>query len=285
MRHRLTSSNTRVWLFLVLALASTWAFWIPAAFISQRSQDLGRLFQTLGGAMPLAMTVILLFWRGDARERQNFLHRAIDINRISLVWAVAALLTVPVLTGTGIAADRLLGGNGVAIEAELHGTSVWQFVSFTLFILLFGPIPEELAWRGYALDHLQARYNPLHASLILGSFWLIWHLPLFFVSGSYQQGLGIGTPAFWLFLADKIPQTIIMTLIFNHTRRSILSAILFHFSVNFTGELLALTNRAETVYIALLISLSVLAAFLITRKASAQVFDIHSTRSEKANML
>ncbi|MGJ3252053.1 MAG: hypothetical protein ACFE0J_13115 [Elainellaceae cyanobacterium] len=42
-----------------------------------------------------------------------------------------------------------------------------------------------------------------------------------------------------------------MTWIFNNTNRSILSAILFHFMVNGTGELVELTLSAEITYVAL----------------------------------
>jgi len=33
--------------------------------------------------------------------------------------------------------------------------------------LLFGLLPEEMAWRGHVLDGLQARWNALTASLVL----------------------------------------------------------------------------------------------------------------------
>ncbi|HKZ83727.1 MAG TPA: hypothetical protein VJ793_08725 [Anaerolineae bacterium] len=39
--------------------------------------------------------------------------------------------------------------------------------------------------------------------------------------------------------------SILYTWIYNNTGRSTLSAILFHFMVNFTGELFALSPRAE----------------------------------------
>jgi uncharacterized protein len=116
-------------------------------------------------------------------------------------------------------------------------------------IFLFGPLPEEMAWRGFALDGLQSRLNALSSSLILGLAWTVWHLPLFFIQGSYQQGLGMGTPLFWLYMLDKIPQSIWMTWIYNNNRRSTLSAVLFHFMVNFVGELFNFPFQGEVFYI------------------------------------
>jgi membrane protease YdiL (CAAX protease family) len=87
-------------------------------------------------------------------------------------------------------------------------------------MLFFGPVPEELGWRGCALDRLQERDSALISSLIIGGTWALWHLPLFFIAGTYQHGLGVGTPAFWLFMVTKFPDSILMTWIYNNTRRS-----------------------------------------------------------------
>lgn len=37
---------------------------------------------------------------------------------------------------------------------------------------------EELGLRGFALPHLQKRRSPFRASLIIGIFWALWHLPV-----------------------------------------------------------------------------------------------------------
>lgn len=168
-----------------------------------------------------------------------------DCTRIRGRWYAVILLMVPGLTGLGVAGDMALGGRGADLAAAArlveHPSAVLPFV---VFVLLFGPVPEELAWREYALEQLQQRWNALVSSVVLGGLWTVWHVPLFFLTGTYQQRLGVGTPGFWLFMLDKVPQSILMTWIYNNTHRSTLSAVLVHFMVNCVGELCRLTPRA-----------------------------------------
>jgi len=109
-------------------------------------------------------------------------------------------------------------------------------VPFLLGVFIYGPFPEELGWRGYALDRLQARWNALVSTLILGAIWALWHLPLFFIKDTLFYSQGAWSPWFWLFVVGVIPTAVIYTWIFNNTRRSTLAAILFHFMSNVTYE-------------------------------------------------
>jgi membrane protease YdiL (CAAX protease family) len=202
--------------------------------------------------MPIAATIALVYLRHPPDFRRGFWQRAIEFKRIGVGWYAVVLLTVPILTALGAVVDVLLGGAGLKLEAaERFVRQPWMFVPFAVFTLAFGPLPEELAWRGYALDGLQGKWNALTSSLILGVAWTVWHLPLFFIQGSYQYTLGLGTARFWLYMMDKVPQSVLMTWIYNNNRRSTLSAILFHFTVNLIGELFGLTLRAEAMYILL----------------------------------
>lgn len=118
-------------------------------------------------------------------------------------------------------------------------------IPFVLFTLIFGPLPEEMGWRGYGLEHLQRRLTALPANLIVGTVWALWHLPLFFLEGTYQSSLGVGTAHFFLFMTGLLPQSVLIAWIYNSTDRSTLSAVLFHFMINLTGEVLTLPHRAE----------------------------------------
>ena len=104
--------------------------------------------------------------------------------------------------------------------------------------------------RNYSLGlyRLQAKWSALISALILGSLWSLWHLPLFYIKGTYQANLGVGSE-FWLFMIGVVPLSFALTWIYNNTRRSILAVIIFHAMVNFTGELIAITERADIILI------------------------------------
>jgi membrane protease YdiL (CAAX protease family) len=235
------------WAFFALTFAWSWLFLIPAAMSGQTAEtSWGALLRCLGGIGPLLAGVLLTRLTQDRESWRDYWQRLIDFRRIGLRWYAVILLTAPALTGLAILIERILGRKGAQVEAVgCFATQPWAVVPFLLFILVFGPLPEEMGWRGYALDRLQARYSALTSSLVLGAAWALWHLPLFFIDGTYQHSLGIGSFSFWLFMVSMSPQAVLITWIFNHTRRSTLAAVLFHFMVNATGEFVALTTQAE----------------------------------------
>ncbi|HEX9615939.1 MAG TPA: type II CAAX endopeptidase family protein [Anaerolineales bacterium] len=266
---RPVSSRARPGLFFFLVYGFTWLFWVPAAVWGAPEPDaLTLMLHYLGGAMPFLVTLALLFLRHDRPFRLDFWRRAVDPRRIGWPWLAFTLLVVPALTGLAALADRLLGGPGLELEAlaRFSGQPL-ALLSYAVFLLLFGPLPEELAWRGYALDGLQRGWSALRASLALGLLWAGWHLPLFFIEGSYQSGRR--EPYFaLLFALGILAQSVVMTWIYNNTHRSTLSAVLVHLMVNFVGELTGLSRSGEGLYILGWILLAVVVAVRMGRWGS-----------------
>jgi membrane protease YdiL (CAAX protease family) len=232
-------------LFFALAYGWSWLFWIPAA-LSARAFDEPPvpLLIALGGIGPLVAAIALIYTTQDRSGRRDYWQRVVDLRRIRAGWYAVTILTVPALTALAVLLDILAGGTGAHLEARFRSGPL-GILPFAVFTLFFGPLPEEVGWRGYALGRLQRRHTALAASLILGIGWTFWHLPLFFVRGSYQNGLGWGSAGFWWYMTDKTFASVLMTWIYNNTRRSTLSAVLFHFLINFVGELVVLTERAD----------------------------------------
>lgn len=242
-----SSKLSSPWFFFLLTFGWSWLFYIPAV-LSGKGADtfLVALLRYLGGAGPLLASITLTYITQDREGRRDYWRRVFDFKRISAGWYAIILLTIPILTALPVLLDVLFGGSGAQLEAAARFIDQpLAILPFVVFNLLFGPIPEELGWRGYALDRLQMKWNALVSSLVLGSVWSLWHLPLFFIKGTYQYDLGLGSSGFWLFMVLMVPASVLYTWIYNNNGRSTLSAVLFHFMTNFIGELFELTERAE----------------------------------------
>lgn len=241
------------WLFFAATFAWTWLFWLVAVGLGVGMDTAaGGLLLSLGIMGPMVTGIGFTYLTRDQAGRRDYWKRITDFKRFGFVWYLIVFLLVPLLSGTAALIDVLLGGRGAAWGDVIlnFGSEPWAIIPSVLFSSII-PFFEELGWRGYVLDRMQARWSALRAGLILGGIWSVWHLPLFFIPGTYQNGLGIGTPAFWLFMVGVVPLTVVFSWIFNNTNRSTLAVFLFHSMVNFTGELIAVTERADTLLIGL----------------------------------
>jgi membrane protease YdiL (CAAX protease family) len=243
------SSRKSPWLYFALTFGWSWLFWIPAALSGQNVMQFPTvLLLVLGGLGPPLAAILLTHLGQDSAERRDFWRRVVDLKRISPAWYAVAFLLSPVLAVLAVAVGLLAGEGLPSFDTALGFLSEpLTIVPFVLFNLAYGPLPEELGWRGYALDRLQSKWSALVSSLILGVMWGLWHLPMFFMQGTYQHDeLIIGSMRFWLgFCASIVALTVLMTWVYNNTRRSTLSAILIHLMVNLTGQVLDLPDQLE----------------------------------------
>lgn len=102
------------------------------------------------------------------------------------------------LVALGLPAALSLGAAGLSLGLGAPGAVQFSELSpltLLLFVLVIG---EELAWRGFALPRLRARYGALGGSLILGLLWAGWHLPNQLIPGLEYYGYGF--PAFTLYV-------------------------------------------------------------------------------------
>lgn len=242
------SADARPWLFLGLTLGLTWSVEFLAAAIDGFIPRWGvTVLHYLGGLMPLAVAAGLTHLKHGRPFQRDFWQRIIDFRRISFVWYLVIFLYTPLKSGLAALIDLTLGGQGIAPEAVSRFAEQPLLIVPTVFFwLIFGPVPEEPGWRGYALDGVESRQSALSASLVVGVAWSLWHVPLFFIEGTWQaEQVGLGTQRFWFYLITIVVEAVLYTWIYNNTSRSTLSAILFHFAGNAFGEMFALSEQAE----------------------------------------
>jgi len=117
---------------------------------------------------------------------------------------------------------------------------------FFIITILGGPLGEEFGWRGFALPYLQKRLNPLFSSVLLGTIWGLWHLPLFFQEGTLHTQIGFKLLP--LYILGEIGLSILITWIYNKTDKSLLvGAIILHNADNFWSSILITDETLTTV--------------------------------------
>jgi uncharacterized protein len=70
--------------------------------------------------------------------------------------------------------------------------SVWVFFPYLLIMILLGGGQEEFGWRSYALPILENKFGIWMANIILGIIHALWHLPLWFITGTSQTFMNFG---------------------------------------------------------------------------------------------
>lgn len=222
-RHQITT-------FFIIAYAITWGIGIIAILFPEQFT---RIVGELNYFNPVAIIAIaaptisatILAWTWEGKPGLKALYARIIQWRFGIQWYAFILIGIPFL---GWLSTLVAGATPVFVI-----TSPLMAVSVFLNLLYTGPLGEELGWRGYALPRLLKQFNPLVASLVLGFFWGVWHLPSFLISSTVQSGLSL--PMFLLF---GLCISIVMTWIFHHTGGSVLAAVLFHYTINISFSII-----------------------------------------------
>lgn len=225
--------------YFLVTFAFSWLFWGLAWFFSRGSEvATGATEDLLAGASPIMLVMILigvfgpffsafmLTWRSQGKAGALELWKSGWRFKIGYKWLLIGLLLFPALWFISLN----LGGAGVSFEAF---TNPLKLLGLTVFMwFLGGPFGEEFGWRGYALPRLLKNYSAMNASVILGIFWVCWHLPLFIIPGSPQAQI-----PFWPWAVGVIALAIIMTWVHVHVGGVVFAALLVHTTSNLAHEL------------------------------------------------
>lgn len=249
-----------LWGFFLFSHGWTWLFWGIVVLLQWEAFVYpGIIFVVLGGIGPMLGGILMSGLVGGRDGLRDLCRRTFDPRLIPARWWLVVLLFIPAVTGLGALLVLSAGWTTQPIhleEARALMANPLSFLLFAGFVLLLGPLPEEIGWRGYLLDHLQLRWNALVASLLVGFAWLTWHLPLFVMVG-YFDAAG-GPPAPVNFAIGIVIASVFYTWIHNNAGRSVLAAVLFHFTQNFTGQFFDLALETRTSQALLFVVLAVL---------------------------
>jgi membrane protease YdiL (CAAX protease family) len=216
--------------YFVIAFAFTGFFWTLAALGARGVIPALPGLTVIGTFGPLVAAVVVTAQESGRAGLRSLLGRILHW-RVAPIWYGVILLGPILLMLAGLALEVVaLGGQPPSLGALFGMLPI--LVILTVYGVIFVTIGEEVGWRGYALPALQARYGALVSSVILGTLWALWHLPVFFNPDTHYSNL-----PFVLQLAFQIPVAILFTWVFNSTGGSVLMAILLHAVLNASTRL------------------------------------------------
>lgn len=241
--------------FFLIAFGWTWIWWW-ILFLSgwvEVPADLGPQLAQGANVSPLIILLVILSPFGPTIGA--FVLTAINEGRAGIItlwkrfwnlkirwpWLLVVFLWWPTLRLITNLVGQILTGESNPIL--LHPDQVWIFIP-PLIISTFinGGMSEEFGWRGYALPRLQAKFNALTSSVLLGIIEGLWHYPLIII-GTWWQNDTVLMLIFWFIVTD-----VLRTWIFNNTNGNLLAAMLFHGMGNTQSDIIWCCSSLAHIY-------------------------------------
>jgi membrane protease YdiL (CAAX protease family) len=145
--------------------------------------------------------------------------------RVARRWWLLCLVIPVVITVAAVTLNVLLGAEAPSVAQLSAWTGVPLFLAAALLVPGAGGAWEEPGWRGYALPRLMDRHGWKAASLALGAFCAIWHLPLI-----------LAAQISWWDLLLVIASNVVIAWLFLASGRSVLLVMVLHATNNaFSG--------------------------------------------------
>ena len=138
------------------------------------------------------------------------------------------------------------------------GLGTISAIEVVIFVLVIG---EEIGWRGFLQPRLRARMGLLESSLVTGTVWVLWHLPMY-------VGPGSSLSAFLAFAWWVIPLAVVMGLVAERARYSVIVATVMHGAANIATPILLPGVDRETVLLVTGAIYALVAVALVVRSGA-----------------
>jgi membrane protease YdiL (CAAX protease family) len=201
----------------------------------------------LGLMTPAATAVITVLTSGSRELKSDLKRKLVGFYRIKPFSILMAVIGFAVIVAVSILLSLLVGQS----FSQFAFTEDFSFSiggTSALLTILLASVIEEIGWRGYGEDSVAFNFSWFTESIIFGFVWAMWHLPLFWIEGSYHYGLReLGIGYMLNFLISVIPLGFLTTWVYVKNNRSMLACIIFHLFVNTMQEKIAMTPQTKCV--------------------------------------
>ena len=263
-RHKLT-------LYFAIVLTISWSVWIPMALnhLNIINFPIPLIIGQTLGALGIIITLIILEKTTDNEVNLNKIFSTIRLKKFHILWFILAAFTIPLLTVLGNFFTFVVGLDAQFIvlkqgPVEMLGLGLIGVIPLTFFaMLLSSPLLEEPGWRGFAVNELQNKFGKHFGSFLLGSFWWMWHLPLYVI---YELEINIFS---YLIM---VLHSFIYDSLFNLSEKNLLTAMFSHSSDIIVSYYIFSSSASIFVFLVFLIAVIALRALEWKRKE--QILDL-----------
>lgn len=241
--------------FYVTAFTFTWLFWIAAIFFEK---EIALTLMFFGLLVPAIVAITTIFRSKNNMLKNDFKKKLISFYRIKPLKLLMAIIIFIFIVVLSILISTLFGESITQLSfTEGFSFSISGFSA--LATILLASVIEEVGWRGYGEDSVAAYHSWFIESIIFGILWAVWHLPLFWIKGSYHFGLKELGPEYIVnFLVSVIALGFITTWVYVSNNRSMLASIIFHLLVNTMQEKIAMTPKTKCYETFVIIAIAIL---------------------------
>jgi uncharacterized protein len=226
--------------FFVLTFAIAWSIWLPLGFLVPENPLL-----SLPGAWAPTISALILIGLSEGRSGVSRFLKKILHWRVRLQWYLVVLFGIAVIAYLAIGVGSLfdIPAPELTLPSGLPREMLIGFLPVVFIINIFagGPLAEDIGWRGYILPKMREQMTALHASLIIGVIWAIWHLP-YFIFPAWHGAVG-NVPFFW-FVLSTTSWSVLFAWVYVNTE-SILMPVLFHAAINTTLGTLGVLGQSN----------------------------------------
>lgn len=232
--------------FYIITFATTWFFWFFAiCFNDGLTNALGMV---LGGMCPAVVAIFTVFTSKSTALKKDFKRKIFNFWKLKPLYIFAAILIFSAIVASSILLSTLFGESldQFSFTKDFSFTGVGVLSAFVTIFL--AAVLEEVGWRGYGEDAIAEYHSWFKESIIFGFVWAAWHLPLFWIPGTYHYEIREMNVLYMVnFLVSVAPMGFITTWVYVKNGRSMLSSIIFHLFINFMQEKIAMTQTTKCV--------------------------------------
>lgn len=237
--------------FYIQVFAATWGFWLFAIlFNNGLSCTLGML---LGLISPATIAIITVFTSKSDALKKDFKRKICNFYKLKPLYIIGGFLIMAAVISCSILFSLLFGGS-IKQFSFVEGFSFTGTGLVGAFLtIILASVLEEVGWRGYGEDSIAQYHSWFTESIIFGFVWALWHLPLFWIPGTYHFEIRNMSNLYMInFFISVAPMGFVTTWVYVKNGRSMLASILFHLFVNFMQEKIAMTQTTkcfETIFV------------------------------------